>query len=83
MCMLRVYQDILVEEDPGTDDKLEDVLQSLHGLQQLLCQLLSVVHVVLQDFGQLPANTVIHSCCSSQNRGGGGLLLKCPCMGGS
>lgn len=46
--------DILVEEDSGADDKLEDVLQSLHGLQQLFCQLLGVVNVVLQDFGQLP-----------------------------
>ena len=49
---------ILVKEDSGADDKLEDVLQSLHGPQQLLRQLLSVVHVVLQNFGQLPANTI-------------------------
>lgn len=45
---------VLVEEDSGADDELEDVLQGLHGLQQLLCQLLSIVHIVLQDFGQLP-----------------------------
>lgn len=44
---------VLVEEDPGANDELEDVLQGFHGLQQLLCQLLSVVHVVFQDFGQL------------------------------
>lgn len=57
MCILRERRDILVEEDSGTDDKLEDVLQSLHGLQQLFRQLFGVVHVVLQDFGQLPKNT--------------------------
>lgn len=57
MCILCEHQDVLVEEDSGADNKLEDVLQSLHGLQQLFCQLLSVVHVVLQDFGQLPKNT--------------------------
>lgn len=57
MCILRERRDILVEEDSGADDKLEDVLQSLHGLQQLFRQLFGVVHVVLQDFGQLPKNT--------------------------
>lgn len=54
-----VRWDILVEQNSGADDELEDVLQSLHGLQQLLRQLLSIVHVVLQDFGQLPSNTII------------------------
>lgn len=49
--------DVLVEEDSGADDKLEDVLQRLHGLQQLFCQLLGIVNVVLQDFGQLPKRT--------------------------
>lgn len=48
---------VLVEEDSGADDKLEDVLQGFHGLQQLFCQLLSIVHIILQDFGQLPKNT--------------------------
>lgn len=52
-----MHQDVLVEEDSGADDELEDVLQSLHGPQQLLRQFLSVVNVVLQDFSQLPANT--------------------------
>lgn len=56
-CIRCEHQDVLVEEDSGADNKLEDVLQSLHGLQQLFRQLLSVVHVVLQDFGQLPKNT--------------------------
>ncbi len=59
-CIFCVHQDILVEEDSRADDKLEDVLQSLHGPQQLLCQLLSIVHVVLQHFGQLPANTITY-----------------------
>lgn len=45
---------VLVEEDSGADDKLEDVLQGFHGLQQLLRQLLGVVHIVLEHFGQLP-----------------------------
>lgn len=58
VCVARVYQDILVEEDSGADNELEDVLQSLHGLQQLLRQLLGIVHVVLQNFGQLPTKTV-------------------------
>lgn len=59
ICSNHVLWDLLVEQDSGADDELEDVLQSLHSLQQLLRQLLSVVHVVLQDFGQLPSNTII------------------------
>lgn len=54
---MHVHQDVLVEEDSGTDDELEDVLQSFHGLQQLFRQLLSIVHIVLQYFGQLPKKT--------------------------
>lgn len=53
----RMSRHVLVEEDSGADDKLEDVLQGFHGLQQLFCQLLSIVHIILQDFGQLPKNT--------------------------
>lgn len=45
---------ILVEEDSGADNELEDVFQGFHGLQQLFRQLLCIVHVILQDFGQLP-----------------------------
>lgn len=52
--------DLLVEEHPGADDKLEDVLQGLHGFQQLLCQLLCVVYVVLQDLGQFPTHAQSH-----------------------
>lgn len=47
---------VLVEEDSGANDELEDILQGFHGLQQLFRQLLSIVHIVLQDFGQLPKN---------------------------
>lgn len=64
---IRVHQDILVEEDPGADNELEDVLQSLQGLQQLVCQLLSVVNIVLQNFGQLPANKIIWSVTNNDN----------------
>lgn len=46
-----------VEEDSGADDELEDVLQRLHGLQQLFRQLFSIIHVVLQDFGKFSGNT--------------------------
>lgn len=47
---------VLVKEDSGSDDELEDVFQSFHGLQQLFCQLICIVHVVFQNFCQLPAN---------------------------
>lgn len=52
---------VLVEEDSGANDELEDVLQGFHGLQQLLCQLLSVVHIVFQDFSQLSRNKQKHA----------------------
>lgn len=52
--------DLLVEEDSGADDELEDVFQGLHCLQQLLRQLLSIVHIVLKDFGELPEDTQTH-----------------------
>lgn len=32
-----VPRHVLVEEDSGADDELEDVLQGFHGLQQLFC----------------------------------------------
>lgn len=51
------YMYVLVEEDPGADDELEDILQGLHGLQKLLCQPLSIIHIVLQNRGQLPVET--------------------------
>ena len=39
---------LLIEEHAGAHDELEDVLQSLHGLVQLLvdARLLGIVHVV-------------------------------------
>lgn len=52
---------ILVEEDSGANDELEDVLQGFHGLQQLFRQLLSVVHIVFQDFGQLSRKKQKHA----------------------
>lgn len=52
---LRFY--LLVKEDSGAHDELEDVFQSLHGSQQLFGQFLCIVHVILQNFGQFPANT--------------------------
>lgn len=54
-----MHQDILVKEYSGADNKLEDVLQGLHGLKQLFSQFFSVVHIVLQNFGQLPKSTII------------------------
>lgn len=51
-CVSCSRQGVPVEEDSGADDELEDVLQSLHGLQKLFRQLFSVIHVVLQDFGE-------------------------------
>lgn len=56
-CVSYSCRDLPVEEDSGADDELEDVLQSLHGLQKLLGQLFSVIHVVLQDFGKFTENT--------------------------
>lgn len=53
-------ENVLVEEDPRSHDELEDVLQSLHGFQQLVCQLLCVVHVVLQYLRQFPESTRMH-----------------------
>lgn len=50
---------LLVKEDPGAYDELKDVLQSLHSLQQLLRELLCIVHIVLQNLGQLPAIVII------------------------
>lgn len=60
VCLFDSGVHLLVEEHPGADDKLEDVLQGLHGLQQLLCQLLCVVYVVLQDLGQFPTHAQSH-----------------------
>lgn len=53
-----MHLNLLVEEDSGADNELEDVLEGLQGLQQLVGQLLSVLHVILQNFGQLPTHTV-------------------------
>lgn len=60
MCISCSRQDVPVEEDSGADDELEDVLQSLHGLQKLFRQFFSVIHVVLQDFGKFSENTTPH-----------------------
>lgn len=55
---LFMQQYVLIEEDSGADDEFEDVFQRLHGPEQLFCKLLCIVHVVLQNFGQFPANTI-------------------------
>lgn len=69
--------DILVEEHPGANNELEDVLEGLHGLQQLLCQLLRILHIVLQNLGQLPRNKRIMHCVGACKSHKLRQILKC------
>ena len=51
------------EEFSRAYNELEDVLERLHGLSEgrlVFRVLVSVVHVLLQDRHQLPANTLLH-----------------------
>ena len=48
--------DLLVKQNPGADNELEDVLQRPHGPQELVCQLVCILHIVLQNLGQFPTS---------------------------
>ena len=71
---LFMQQYILVEEDSGAHNEFEDVFQRLHGPQQLFCKFLCIVHIVLQNFGQFPANTI----AAESVQPGTSFGFKCP-----
>lgn len=50
----RIHPYLLIEQDPGADYELEDVLQSLHSFEELVgdTTFLSVIHVRFQNFSQ-------------------------------